>query len=529
MKIKSETGLSKRILLLFIITTTVLIIQGIYNIYSLKGVNNSITHVYDSVSLISSTSDTISLPISELRQLSLSSVMSPNKALRDKLRLQKNKLQLTTDQAFKASNTLTFSKPEDEQLFNNIEVAWQKYSAAVQVTSDYVNAQKRIAAFISVTINEKTAYDEVTKAIIAFNAHQLKISKDIFKAAQESGTFAFWAVLITTTVEVIILKVILAYVLQLVNHYVDSKKQHKLDLEQKNQDLLTSNEALIKAQQELEERKEQLQSKATELEQTLEQLTSSQKKLIETEKMSALGSLVAGVAHEINTPVGVCLLGISHLGKETKILQQQLKDQTLTESYLANHLDSAQELTNTMQQSLTKTANLVSTFKQIAADQYAEEKRQFNLKRYFDSVISSLHSRFENRPITLENNVDENIEIYSFPGIFSQTLTNLIINSLLHGFTQNETGKIEITAHINDDSLHFCYQDNGKGIDKDSINRIFEPFFSTKMGQGGSGLGLNIIHSLITHKLKGEIHCQSNLGEGMKMIINIPRNELNKL
>jgi PAS domain S-box-containing protein len=237
MEIESEKGLSKRILTLFIFTTTVLILQGIYNIYSLDGVNDSITKVYNSVNLVSVTSSEISLPISELRQLSMSLVMAPNKTLRDQLDIQIIALQNKIQTRLNNGNGKKFADPEAKELLGVIRAAWQGYSMAVDDTRGYVNEGVRIAEFISVTIHEKIAYNKVTNAIVAYNAYQLKISEKTFKSAQDNAVIAFWAVLITTVIEIVILKFILTYMLNLVRRYVAARKHHAEELKNKNEAL----------------------------------------------------------------------------------------------------------------------------------------------------------------------------------------------------------------------------------------------------------------------------------------------------
>ena len=233
----SEKGLSSRILGIFIFTTSILVLQGIYNIYSLDGVNDSIAKVYVSVNQVSATASDISLPITELRQLSMSLVMAPNNKLRDQLKTQITELQDKTNLSLDDDHKLKFSDSEAKELFLNIKAAWQGYSTAVNVTMDYVNEGVRIAEFISVTIYEKKAYDKVTTAIVAYNAYQLKTSAVTYQAAQDNARIAFWAVLITTVIEVAILKFILAYVLNLVRQYVAAKKQHKQEEKVKNEAL----------------------------------------------------------------------------------------------------------------------------------------------------------------------------------------------------------------------------------------------------------------------------------------------------
>lgn len=287
---------------------------------------------------------------------------------------------------------------------------------------------------------------------------------------------------------------------------------------------------LIKDQQELEdkvkERTFELEKSTNELKETLEILTLSQKQLIESEKMSALGSLVAGVAHEINTPVGVSLTGITHIQAETKEIISAMNDESLGKNALFEYLEMVDKMAGSMHLSLLNAANLIRSFKQVAVDQHIEDKRTFDLREYCDEILLSLHNRLKQTRIRVSNNIEADILITSYAGIFSQIITNFIMNSLAHAFEKQQQGEIIISGNIQANNLIMTYRDNGKGIDESIIEKIFDPFFTTKLGQGGSGLGLNIIYNLITHKLNGDIKCENVSSSGILMTIQIPMAEL---
>lgn len=287
---------------------------------------------------------------------------------------------------------------------------------------------------------------------------------------------------------------------------------------------------LIQYQNELENKVKartlELQEKANDLNDTLEKLTHSQAQLIETEKMSALGSLVAGVAHEVNTPIGVSLTGITHIQAETREIIKALENENLGKNALEDYLDMIDKMADSMHLSLVNAANLIRSFKQVAVDQHVEEKRLFDLKEYYDEVLLSLHNKIKHTRLKVCNRIDNNIMLNSYAGIFSQILTNLIMNSLIHAFNDDDEGEIDIYGNFKNHNLNITYTDNGKGIDEKIINNIFEPFFTTRLGKGGSGLGLNIIFNLITHKLKGQIQCKNRTSGGVKFIITIPESEI---
>jgi PAS domain S-box-containing protein len=229
----SESGLSKRFLTLILLATSVFILQGVYNIYSLNSVNNSIKKVYDSVNEVSGTASDISLPITELRQLSMSMVMAPNAALREKLMLEIDKHQKETSSHLSDSRNDRYFDSDSKRLFSEIRSAWNDYSKSVDVTKAYVREGVRIAEFISVTVYEKKSYDRVTSAISSYNSYQLKTGAETFESAQENARIAFWTVVITLFLEILVLKITLSYLLKLVRRYISAKKFHEEEVRSK--------------------------------------------------------------------------------------------------------------------------------------------------------------------------------------------------------------------------------------------------------------------------------------------------------
>ncbi len=264
------------------------------------------------------------------------------------------------------------------------------------------------------------------------------------------------------------------------------------------------------------------------LQASLEQLHLAQNQLIESEKMASLGALVSGVAHEINTPLGVGLSGISQIEHEVKKLEGNYSDQTLTEEAFRNYISTTKQLVTTIRDRLNNAVALVRSFKNISVDQHFEDIREFNLKTYSDDLLLSLQNQLKSRKITVVNSIDSNMIIESYPGIFSQILSNLILNSIKHGFEDDSYGTsenlIKISIDTINDTLVLHYEDNGKGITDAIEKRIFDPFFTTKRGQGGSGLGLNVVYNLVTQKLGGtlDIVRVSPHGLGFTIVLNIP-------
>ncbi len=259
-----------------------------------------------------------------------------------------------------------------------------------------------------------------------------------------------------------------------------------------------------------------------ELEQKIVEIEESKKKLVESEKMASLGSMVAGVAHEINTPVGMALTGITHLADETKNLSKLFQEAKLSEEEFKSFLANSETINRSIQTNLTKAAELVKSFKQVSVDQSSDEDREFNLKEYIDEVLISIHNEIKKSGHNVVVDIDKDIKLHSNPGAFSQIITNFVLNSIIHAFENGDKGVMKISASTDDEYLTLIYEDNGKGLTKEQKEKIFDPFFTTKRGSGGSGLGMNIVYNIVTSKLKGDIEVESSEGEGIKFTIKIP-------
>jgi signal transduction histidine kinase len=238
--------------------------------------------------------------------------------------------------------------------------------------------------------------------------------------------------------------------------------------------------------------------------------------LFEAKRMAALGGLVAGVAHEINTPVGVGMVASSALTVETKLIAEKFRKNDLTKKEFRNYLEMAGQSAELILKNLEKAARLVQSFKQVSVDQSTEQKRRFNVKDYAEDIIRSIMPEMKNTSIEVKLNIDDKLELDSYPGTLAQIITNLVLNSFSHAYEENETGEIELCARQMDGVYHFIYSDNEKGIAQEDLNRIFEPFFK------GIGLGLHIVYNLVTQKLGGSVTCESHPGKGTLFHIKIP-------
>jgi signal transduction histidine kinase len=258
------------------------------------------------------------------------------------------------------------------------------------------------------------------------------------------------------------------------------------------------------------------------LQESLETIQRAQEQLVQSEKMAALGSLVAGIAHEINTPIGVGVTAASHLEDQTREIMQQYHAQTMTRTALESYLQTATEIVKMLLANLRWAANLIQSFKQVAVDRTSEEKRRFRLKDYIDAVLVSLGPKLKRTPYTVTVQCPEDLEIESYPGAFSQIFTNFVMNSLDHAFSPDMPGEISVHIWKESGMLSIRYSDNGKGMSSQQCSRVFEPFYTTKRDQGGSGLGLNIVHNLVTQTLNGTIQCESQVGKGTAFLLRLP-------
>ena len=273
--------------------------------------------------------------------------------------------------------------------------------------------------------------------------------------------------------------------------------------------------------EEIHEKNEELEQQKEELQITLENLKQTQKQLVESEKMASLGNLVAGIAHEINTPLGVGLAASSSLLSKTKEISKSFENKSMTHEDLLRFLSVSNQASELIFNNLERTGDLVKSFKQVSVDQTSETKRDFLICQYIKDIITSLKPKYKNKPIKFSVKGNEELHINSYPGAFAQILTNLIINSIQHGFTDNKEGKIIISSYKEDNWLIIKYNDNGIGISEKYLSKIFDPFFTTDMSKG-SGLGLHIIYNLITQKLNGTVNCKSEVGKGTEFIISFP-------
>ena len=261
-----------------------------------------------------------------------------------------------------------------------------------------------------------------------------------------------------------------------------------------------------------------------ELSATLEHLTLAQAELVRAEKMSALGSLVAGISHELNTPIGTSLTVASTLQDHATKFIRDMESKSLTRSRLEEFINNSLNGTDIMIRSLRHAAELITSFKQVAVDQTSENRRRFNLNDTVGEIMLTLGPGIRKTAHKVSYDIAADIIMESYPGSLGQILTNLINNALLHAFEGIPQGEIKIDARLqDDDTVLFMVSDNGTGIPEANQGRVFDPFFTTKLGQGGSGLGLHIIYNLVNKTLRGNIRLDSTASHGSRFIFTLPR------
>ncbi len=259
-------------------------------------------------------------------------------------------------------------------------------------------------------------------------------------------------------------------------------------------------------------------------EQALAELHETQESLIQAEKMASLGQLVAGVAHEINTPVGVALTAASHLGARTAEFAALVEAGRLRRQDLASYLTMAVETARLTEANIRRAAELIQSFKQVAVDRASAERRRFDLKHYVGEVLISLKPLLHRTALTTVIDIPDSLVLEGYPGALAQVLANLVKNSLIHGYDEPATGTLTVTAtRLEADMVELRYADDGQGIPAANLPKIFDPFFTTRRNSGGSGLGLHIVYNIVTQTLRGQITVRSEPGRGTVFTLRLPR------
>jgi len=266
-----------------------------------------------------------------------------------------------------------------------------------------------------------------------------------------------------------------------------------------------------------------------ELREALDHLRGTQDELIQAEKMAALGSLVAGISHELNTPVANVVLMSSSLIDHVKSLDEVLKGPSLKRSDLLRWQGGAMEMMQVLDRAIERASTLLTSFKQVAVDQTSERRRRFDLHACVEDVLGTLRPSLKRTPWVVVNEVPKGIECDTFPGPLAQILTNLVQNAVVHAFEGRSEGHIAISASAHREQVVLAVTDDGVGINTQTLAHIFEPFFTTKLGKGGSGLGLSISYRIATTILAGDLRAISTAGVGTRFLLTMPPHTPRKL
>ena len=275
-------------------------------------------------------------------------------------------------------------------------------------------------------------------------------------------------------------------------------------------------------EQRVKDRTLQLEESNVKLKYTLQNLEQTKDDLLTSEKMATLGELVGSVTHEINTPLGLSITVASHMEILNHKIAALYHENNISKDEFENFLKQSDESIKMITSNLKRTKELVDSFKNIAVDQAIEDKRVFNVKNYIDEILMSLKSKIARTKHSVKVDCPHKIILNSYPGFLAQILTNLINNSIFHAFNENESGLISIIVTQDDDNINLTYNDNGNGLSQEQKERIFDQYYTTKKGQGGTGLGLYIIKTIITEKLKGTIEL-TDAKKGLEFKISIPK------
>ncbi|MDZ7939216.1 MAG: HAMP domain-containing sensor histidine kinase, partial [Rhodoferax sp.] len=266
-----------------------------------------------------------------------------------------------------------------------------------------------------------------------------------------------------------------------------------------------------------------LERSNSELMLAVERLDGARAELVRGEKLAGLGSLVAGVAHELNTPIGNIAVVATTLSAHVNEFQQMVQAGTLKKSDLQRFLEICVEGVGMLVSTNQRAVDLVASFKQVAVDQTSERRRTFDLELTLSDLLRSIRPSFKGDDWHIESQVEADIALDSYPGPLGQVISNLVQNAIRHGFADRTEGTVKVLAHrLGNDQVEIQVQDDGAGISAQNLKKIFDPFFTTRLGQGGSGLGLTIVHNLVTSTLGGQVEVTSVEGVGTTFTLRLP-------
>ena len=270
------------------------------------------------------------------------------------------------------------------------------------------------------------------------------------------------------------------------------------------------------------ERTAQMEQSNQTLQRTVSVLERAMSELVQVEKLASLGSMVAGISHELNTPIGNAVTVSTALQERFERLAVQVADGKMTRTGLGEFVSSGLEMSGLAVRATQRAAELIASFKQVAIDQTSAQRRSFDLHQVVDDILIALGTTAERPSIRIHNTIPQGLGCDSYPGPLGQVVANLVQNALLHAFADTEGGNITITASARDALLLVTVSDDGAGMTPQVLARAFDPFFTTRLGHGGSGLGLAVCHRIVTSVLGGELSVTSSPGQGASFVLEFP-------
>ncbi|MBR1208354.1 MULTISPECIES: HAMP domain-containing sensor histidine kinase [unclassified Bradyrhizobium] len=269
---------------------------------------------------------------------------------------------------------------------------------------------------------------------------------------------------------------------------------------------------------------DELRTAKEKAESALLELNAAQQNLIDAERLAALGGLVAGVAHEVNNPIGISLTVASSFARRSEMFENDLKTEPLRRSKLDEFVRASRDASQQLVSNLQRAGELIQSFKQVAVDRSHAERRQFALSEATDQIVASLRPVLKKAAIALSVDVPDGLLIDGYPGAYGQILTNLFLNAVNHAFANGRSGNITISARgRGTDDVEIIFADDGAGMTPDVQRQAFDPFFTTRRNEGGTGLGLHIVYNLVTQQLGGRMMLESRVGQGTTFRIIMPR------
>jgi signal transduction histidine kinase len=269
---------------------------------------------------------------------------------------------------------------------------------------------------------------------------------------------------------------------------------------------------------------QELAKRSAEAEEALARLREAQETLVQAEKLASLGALVGGVAHEINTPVGIALSCASHLADATDQMRKLFEADDIGIDDFARYMDTAADTSALILGNCERAAALIRSFKQVAVDRTSSERREYKLADYIGETLAALKPRIRQAGHRVEVSCPPDLVIDGYPGALSQVLTNFVMNAITHGYEDGQSGTLSIRVdEPAPDSVRLVFTDDGRGIPEEHRSRIFDPFFTTRRGSGGTGLGLHIVYNLVTGPLEGQLAVDSECGHGTRFTVTFPR------